>query len=111
VTLTAGGGRQGRRRRSRSTGFRSSSAAAREPTRLQWRRRVEQRATTVQTTPRLCSTVPEDFFVFFVVTFRWCVYLDIIVFDLFWIFVICFTCKNCVCKKQKRKGKEKRKKI
>jgi hypothetical protein len=45
----------------------------------------------------------------FVVTFRWCVYLDIIVFDLFWIFVICFTCKNCVCKKQnkKRKGKEK----
>jgi hypothetical protein len=70
VTLTAGGGRQGRRRRSRSTGFRSSSAAAREPTRLQWRRRVEQRATTVQTTPRLCSTVPEDFFVFFVVTFR-----------------------------------------
>jgi hypothetical protein len=63
VTLTAGGGRQGRRR-SRSTGFRFSSAAAREPTRLQWRRRVEQRATTVQTTPRLCSTVPEDFFVF-----------------------------------------------
>jgi hypothetical protein len=64
VTFTAGGGRQGRRRRSRSTGFRSSSAAAREPTRRQWRRRVEQRATTVQTTPRLCSTVPEDFFVF-----------------------------------------------
>jgi hypothetical protein len=31
---------------------------------LHRRRRVEQRATTVQTTPRLCSTVPEDFFVF-----------------------------------------------
>jgi len=35
VTLTAGEGREGRRRRSRSTGFRSSSAAAREPTRRQ----------------------------------------------------------------------------
>jgi len=35
VTLTAGGGRQGRRRRSRSTDFWSPSAAAREPTRRQ----------------------------------------------------------------------------
>jgi hypothetical protein len=64
VSLTAGREGKRRRRRSRSTGFRSSSAAAREPTRCQWRRRMEQRATTVQTTPRLCSTVPEDFFVF-----------------------------------------------
>jgi hypothetical protein len=35
---------------------------------LRWRQHVDPRAATVQTTRRLCSTVPEDFFGFHVIS-------------------------------------------
>jgi len=51
VILTANREGKGRRKQGRSAHFRSLSAAAREPTRRQWQRRVGRRAATVQAVP------------------------------------------------------------